>query len=73
MTRFHALYIADMAFDMLDSMSDLIDPATGKSMRIRVGEWLLCSSGNILMNTVSIVFVCSKEFIQELLWLELWA
>ena len=37
-TKFHALYISDMAFDMLYSMSDIIDPSTGRNMRIRIGE-----------------------------------
>ncbi|ELT93390.1 hypothetical protein CAPTEDRAFT_91580 [Capitella teleta] len=50
-TRFHALYIADMAFDMLDSMADLIDPATGKSMRIRVAG---IHSGTVVAGVVGV-------------------
>jgi len=37
-TPFHPLYVANMAFDMLAAMVDLIDPSTGSHMRIRVGK-----------------------------------
>ena len=36
-TKFHAQYIGDMAFDMLDAMKELLDPSTGKHMQIRTG------------------------------------
>ena len=36
-TIYHALYVSDMALDMLDAMTDLIEPSSGKHMRIRVG------------------------------------
>ena len=38
-TKFHAIYIADMAFDMLDTMRELIDPSTDKHIQIRVGKF----------------------------------
>ena len=37
-TKFHSLYICDMAFDMMDVMKELIDPHTGNHLKIRVGE-----------------------------------
>ncbi|KAK6191013.1 hypothetical protein SNE40_002763 [Patella caerulea] len=36
-TKFHALYVCDMALDMVESMKDLTDPSTGQNMKIRVG------------------------------------
>ncbi|XP_013410650.1 soluble guanylate cyclase 88E isoform X3 [Lingula anatina] len=36
-TKYHAHHICNMAFDMLDAMSNLTDPSTGGNMRIRVG------------------------------------
>ena len=39
-TKFHAVYISDMAFDMVAAMQDMEDPSQGpgSNMRIRVGK-----------------------------------
>ncbi|KAK2163097.1 hypothetical protein NP493_1482g00001 [Ridgeia piscesae] len=47
-TPFHPLYVANMAFDMLAAMVDLIDPSTGSHMRIRVGA----HSGTVVAGVV---------------------
>ena len=39
-TRYHALHICDMALDMVDAMSNLIDPSTNSNMKIRVGKYV---------------------------------
>ncbi|GFO01294.1 soluble guanylate cyclase 88e [Plakobranchus ocellatus] len=36
-TRFHALHMCDMALDMRESMSALVNPANNESMKIRIG------------------------------------
>ena len=42
-TQFHAVYMAEMAFDMVAAMRDLRDPADENvSLRIRVGARALC-------------------------------
>ena len=38
-TKFHAVYIANMAFNMLETMKELPDPSTGKHIQIRVGGY----------------------------------
>ena len=37
-TKFHAVHISEMALDMLATMPELIEPSSGKSMQIRVGQ-----------------------------------
>jgi len=39
MTRFHAVYISDLAFDMVETLSQVPDPSKtdGSSLRIRLG------------------------------------
>ena len=38
-TKFHAVYIADMAFDMMDTMRQLPDPSKpGDHLKIRLGQ-----------------------------------
>ena len=37
-TNSHANEIIDMAFDMLNNISQLINPATNEPMKIRVGK-----------------------------------
>ena len=43
-TKFHAIYIADLAFDMLNTMKELIDPSTNKHIKIRVGKVTILAS-----------------------------
>ena len=36
-TSLHALYVANMGFDMMEAMSALKDPTTDIDMKIRIG------------------------------------
>ena len=46
----HALKICDMAFDMMDGISMLKDPGTGKDVQMRIG----CHSGPVVAGIVGI-------------------
>ena len=36
-SKFHALYVADLAFAMLNCMKELIDPSSKQHLQIRIG------------------------------------
>ena len=44
----HAIKICDMAFDMMDGISMLRDPGTGKDVQMRIG----CHSGPVVAGIV---------------------
>ena len=46
----HALKICDMAFDMMDGISMLKDPGTGKEVEMRIG----CHSGPVVAGIVGL-------------------
>ena len=46
----HALKICDMAFDMMDGISMLKDPGTGKDVQMRIG----CHSGPVVAGIVGL-------------------
>ena len=46
----HALKICDMAFDMMDGISMLKDPGTGKEVQMRIG----CHSGPVVAGIVGL-------------------
>ena len=37
-SKFHAIYVADLAFAMLGSMKELTDPSSQQHLRIRIGK-----------------------------------
>ena len=47
-TTTHALKICDMAFDMMDGISMLKDPGTGKDVQMRIG----CHTGPVVAGIV---------------------
>ena len=47
-TTTHAQKICDMAFDMMDGITVMIDPGTGEPVRMRVG----CHSGSVVAGIV---------------------
>ena len=46
----HAVKICDMAFDMMDGISMLKDPGTGKEVHMRIG----CHSGPVVAGIVGL-------------------
>ena len=36
-TKYHAVYIAEMAFDMMDAMNNIRDPVNNQHLLIRIG------------------------------------
>ena len=60
-TQFHAVYMAEMAFDMVDAMRNLRDPADENvSLRIRVGA-------RPLFNASSSLIVLDDTFLHTLM------
>ena len=37
-TKYHAVHIADLAFGMLETMKELVNPASSEHLKIRIGK-----------------------------------
>ena len=37
-TRYHAVYVCDMAVDMVTACEDIRDPASGNEIKIKIGK-----------------------------------
>ena len=37
-TRFHAVYVCDMAVDMITACEEIRDPASGSALKIKIGK-----------------------------------
>ncbi len=59
-SKFHAVYVADMAFDVVSTMARLPDPSRmGEHLKVRIGENCTSSEENTCPNT-KIVIVSHK-------------
>ena len=59
-TQFHAVYMAEMAFDMVEAMRNLRDPADGNvSLRIRVGARALFNASRLhtILSVLDVTFL----------------